>query len=60
MSRIWKFSTWVIVIHNFNEDASEKMKVSNAITELLDGKELKILDIFRSLEKPRLHLGTSE
>ena len=45
---------------NLNEDTSEKMKVSNANTEQLDGKDLKILDIIHSLEKPRLRLGISK
>ena len=37
----------------FAQDTSEKMKVSNANTEPLDGKDLKIIDIIHSLEKPR-------
>ena len=41
----------------FAQDTSEKMKVSNANTEQLDGKDLKILDIIHSLENPRLRLG---
>ena len=45
---------------NLNEDTSEKMKVSNANTEQMDGKDLKILDIIHSLEKPRLRLGISK
>ena len=45
---------------NLNEDTSEKMKVSNANTEQLDGKDLKILDIIHSLENPRLRLGFSK
>ena len=45
---------------NLNEDTSEKMKGSNANTEPLDSKDLKILDIIHSLEKPRLRLGISK
>ena len=44
----------------FAQDTSEKMKGSNANTEPLDGKDLKILDIIHSLEKPRLRLGISK
>ena len=44
----------------FAQDTSEKIKVSNAKTEPLDGKDLKILDIIHSLEKPRLRLGISK
>ena len=36
------------------------MKVSNANTEQVDGKDLKILDIIHSLENPRLRLGFSK
>ena len=45
MSRIFQYSTWAISIENLNEDTSEKMKVSNANTEPIDGKDLKIFDI---------------
>ena len=36
------------------------MKVSNANTDQLDGKDLKILNIIHSSENPRLRLGFSK
>ena len=60
MSSIFQYSTWAISIENFNEYTSEKMKVSNANTEPLDGKDLKILYIIHGLEEPRLRLGISK
>ena len=43
-----------------NEDTSEKMMVSNANAEPLDGEDLKILGIIHNLEKHRLRLGISK
>ena len=45
---------------NLNEETLENIKVSNANTEQLDGKDLKIFDIIHSLENPRLRLGFSK
>ena len=54
----------ILVMGNFeqilNENTSEKIKVSNANTEQIDVKDLKILDIIHSLENPRLRLGFSK
>ena len=44
-------------INDLSEDTSEKSMLSNANTKPIGGKDLKILDIIRSLENPRLRLG---
>ena len=44
-------------INDLGEDTSEKSMLSNANTKPIGGKDLKILDIIRSLENPRLCLG---